>query len=162
MTKETQITKDLINRTITVRKRFLVPPEQLWKAWTTGDILEQWWAPKPWRAETKEMDFQERGHWLYAMVGPDDTRHWAIINYIIIDAPNFFSGIDSFSDENGNISDEMPAMTWNVEFIELEGGTELVVKLEFKTDADLLATVEMGFEEGFASALTNLEQYLTS
>ena len=47
----------------------------------TKDLLEKWWAPKPWKAETKSMNFKDGGHWHYSMVGPDGTRMWARIDY---------------------------------------------------------------------------------
>jgi uncharacterized protein YndB with AHSA1/START domain len=60
MTKnETVFSKDLEKGNLTVVRAFDAPLEKVWKAWTTGGILDQWWAPKPYKAETKTMDFRE-------------------------------------------------------------------------------------------------------
>ena len=51
-TTEATVDKDLSNRKIIVTKNFNAPPATVWKAWTTKDTLDQWWAPKPWRVRT--------------------------------------------------------------------------------------------------------------
>ncbi len=56
---KTAITKDMANKKIKVTRSFDATPEQVWSAWTDEEILDQWWAPKPWKAKTKSMDFHE-------------------------------------------------------------------------------------------------------
>ena len=153
-----QIQKDLPNKKITVIRQFDASPEEVWKAWTESELLDQWWAPKPWKAETKSMDFSEGGQWLYAMVGPDGERHWAIVNYMTIEPITSFTAQDSFSDENGNKSDELPSMHWKNSFRATPTGTEVLVEITFDSIADLEKIVEMGFEEGFTAGLSNLEE----
>ena len=53
--------KDLPNKKITVTRHFNAPLDQVWKAWTESELLDQWWAPKPFKAETKFMDFKVGG-----------------------------------------------------------------------------------------------------
>ncbi|MDZ4709826.1 MAG: SRPBCC domain-containing protein [Saprospiraceae bacterium] len=65
------------NNTITVKRPFAAARTLVWDAYTKSEILDQWWAPKPWKARTKTMDFREGGHWHYAMVGPEGQEHWA-------------------------------------------------------------------------------------
>jgi uncharacterized protein YndB with AHSA1/START domain len=45
------------------------PASALWKAYT--DHLEEWFCPKPWRAEITEMDFRSGGASTITMYGPD-------------------------------------------------------------------------------------------
>lgn len=35
------------NKTIHVTREFAANRELVWKAWTTAELLDQWWAPKP-------------------------------------------------------------------------------------------------------------------
>ncbi len=74
-THELQIVKDLPKRKITVTRHFDASPELVWRAWTESELLDQWWAPQPWKAETKFLSFKVGGYWLYAMVGPDNSKH---------------------------------------------------------------------------------------
>lgn len=82
MTKnETIFSKDLPNKKLTVVRAFDAPLDLVWKAWTESEMLDQWWAPKPYRAETKTMDFREGGFLLYRMVGPDEDTSWCKENF---------------------------------------------------------------------------------
>ena len=68
---QTTISKDAAARQLTVVREFQAPVEQVWKAWTEPSLLDEWWAPRPWKAITKRMDFQPGGTWLYVMAGPN-------------------------------------------------------------------------------------------
>ncbi|WP_312302176.1 hypothetical protein [Chryseobacterium sp.] len=35
------------NNTIVVKREFNANLELVWQAWTTAELLDQWWAPKP-------------------------------------------------------------------------------------------------------------------
>src|SRR3954471_14466983 len=141
-----QITKDLPNKKITVTRYFDASPEQVWRAWTESDFLDQWWAPKPWRAETKTMDFREGGHWLYAMVGPDGSKHWSKVDFKSIEPNKNFEAVTYFSDENGNASNAFQTSysSWKNEFSASDGGTKVVVEITFPTDADMQQLIAMG------------------
>lgn len=157
-----QVTKDLPNKKITVTRHFDAAPELVWRAWTESELLDQWWAPKPWRTETKTMDFREGGHWLYAMVGPDNEKHWVKVDFHTIDPYKSFTSTDYFCDEEGNLSTELPGMKWNNVFQAAEGGTQVLVVLTFHSEADMEKIIAMGFESGFTSALTNLDALIAT
>ena len=75
---------DKENKTIHIRREFNVSLELVWQAWTTAGLLDQWWGPQPWRAETKTMDFREGGQWLYAMVSPEGEKHCAKTDFVSV------------------------------------------------------------------------------
>ncbi|TND07236.1 MAG: activator of Hsp90 ATPase 1 family protein [Bacteroidetes bacterium] len=158
----TRLLKDMPNKKITVTRLFDAAPELVWRAWTEKELLDQWWAPKPWRAETQTMDFREGGHWFYAMVGPDNTRNWVRFDYGKIDLYKNFHATDSFCDEHGNPTHEFPGMNWKNEFHADGAGTKVVVEIKFNSEADLQKIIELGFEAGFTAALSNLEHYLST
>lgn len=155
-----QITKDLPNKKITITRYFNALPEQVWRAWTDSSLLDQWWAPKPWRAETKEMNFKEGGHWLYAMVGPDGSKHWSKVDFKSIEPKRRFEAVTFFCDENGNPVNEFSKSTWKNEFGASDDGTKVVVEITFASEADMQQLITMGFEGGFTMGLNNLEELL--
>jgi uncharacterized protein YndB with AHSA1/START domain len=159
--KKANVKKDAAGKKIKVTKEFDADVQQVWNAWTDSNILDKWWAPKPWRAETKKMEFRQGGSWLYAMVGPNDERHWARVNYKKIDAPNQFTALDAFCDENGNTSTDMPSMQWKNSFTKTADGTRVDVEITFEKEADMDNILKMGFEEGFTMALENLDEVLS-
>ena len=158
--KETLITKDPSNRKLTIVREFDAPVDQVWRAWTEHELLDQWWAPKPWKAKTKSMDFREGGVWLYSMVGPDGTGEFCKVDYKTIVHKKSFSGMDAFCDENGNTTSKFPSMEWLCEFSSIAGGTRVDVNITFSSAADLEKIVEMGFKEGFTAAHSNLDELL--
>lgn len=157
---ETIFTKQPEQRQLNVTREFNGSLDLVWKSWTDPDLLDQWWAPKPWKAETKFMDFSEGGYWLYSMNGPEGERHWARADYKKITEPVFFKADDSFCDEDGNKNSEMPEMFWKVNFTETESGTKVDVNISFSSEADMEKIIETGFKEGFMMAHNNLDELL--
>lgn len=146
---------------IQVIREFAAPVSRVWKAWTQQELLDQWWAPKPWTAQTKEMDFREGGKWIYAMVSPEGEKHWARTDFQSVKTLVSFTGLDAFVDEKGNKNTGLPESTWKVEFDESSITTTLVsVDIEYDSSEDLEKILEMGFIEGFSAALQNLDELL--
>lgn len=160
LNKETSYTKDVDNKKIHAVREFDAPVEKVYEAWTKKDLLDQWWAPRPWKAVTQSMDFRNGGSWLYYMQGPEGERHYCRVDYKTVSANKSFSGTDAFCDENGNVSTEMPSMDWNVQFSKAGNATRVTVEITFASAEDLEKIVEMGFREGFAAAHTNLDELL--
>jgi uncharacterized protein YndB with AHSA1/START domain len=160
LNKETIFTKDLANKKLKVVREFDAPLELVWKAWTDSELLDQWWAPKPWKANTQTMDFREGGRWLYYMEGPDGERHYCRADYQSVIPNKRFIGDDSFCDEHGNKTSELPQMHWRSEFSRSGSGTKVEVEITFSSEADMEKIIEMGFKEGFAAAHNNLDELL--
>ncbi len=153
---------DKENKKIAVKREFAATVAKVWNAWTTPELLEQWWAPKPWQAKSKHMDFVEGGYWLYAMVGPEGEEHWARADYKKIIPQTEFIGLDAFCDSEGVINPSFPQNTWNVRFSSQENTTLVEVTMTFDKLEDLEATIQMGFKEGFTMALENLDTVLNN
>ena len=157
-THKTQIEKQ--DKTIRITRDFKAPVDKVWKAFTEKEILDKWWGPSPWRAETKTMDFREGGHWIYAMVGPENEKHWARMNYISIDPQKSYDLEDGFSDENGVMNKELPVSKGKSTFTSTADGTRVEMSIVYPTEADVQKIVEMGFEEGISICLEQLDQLL--
>lgn len=158
-TTEVKVDKDLANKKLTISKHFNAKPEAVFQAWTKREILDQWWAPKPWRSETNKLDFKEGGSWQYAMIGPNNERQYGKFQYTKINVPKSFEGTDSFTDEKGFVNSELPQANWRNEFRSSGAGTDVKVTLTPKTEGALEKLLDMGFEEGFKMGLGNLEDY---
>lgn len=153
-------TVDRQNNKVKVEREFAAPLANVWAAWTQAELLDQWWAPKPWKARTKTMDFREGGHWLYAMVGPQGEQHWARADYYSVQPQKSFSLKDAFTDENGNVNSELPGSSWANTFRQTGDSTRVTVEITYQSLADLEKYIELGFREGFTAALENLDELL--
>lgn len=154
------------NNTIVVKREFDANLTLVWKAWTTAELLDQWWGPEPCSAKTKSMDFREGGHWLYCMIvpasltgGETDQMNWGKQHYENILLHKSFSGTDIFCDENGNANLALPKGRFENIFSESTNGTTLVTMIS-KHDSfeDIEAVIEMGFKEGITACFNQLDE----
>lgn len=153
-------TVDKENVTIHVTREFDAPVQLVWQAWTQAELLDQWWAPKPYRTETKSLDFREGGRWLYSMVGPQKDRHWCRADYQNIEEARLITWEDAFCDENGYDNGGKPNSFWTTKFSENNGITTVDVVLTHDSLESLEKQIKMGFQEGFTMALGNLDELL--
>ncbi|MDQ3016129.1 MAG: SRPBCC domain-containing protein, partial [Bacteroidota bacterium] len=130
-------TVDKSSNTINVKREFAAPLKDVWAAWTEAELLDQWWAPKPYRARTKSMDFRDGGAWIYAMIGPDNVPQWCRADYQKILEQESFSGLDAFCDEVGNINTDFPIAKWNVEFNDQNDSTLVDISIGYESLTDL-------------------------
>jgi uncharacterized protein YndB with AHSA1/START domain len=143
-----------------VNRYFNAPLDKVWRAWTESHLLDDWWAPKPWKAETKTIDFNPGGFWLYAMVGPTGEKHWCRVDFQTILPQKSFTVLNRFCDENGITNTSFPTMEWYTQFTPTGAGTTVTVQIKFDSQTDLDKVVAMGFKEGFTMAHGNLDQLL--
>ncbi len=158
---ETVYTKDLDNKQMCVSRRFEAPVEIVWAAWTDPEILDKWWAPKPWKAVTKSMDFREGGTWLYCMQGPEGEKHWGRNDYHTIKPLESMTGVDGFCDEDGVVNPAIALTKWRTSFKSKEGSTLVDIVMTFNDAKDIQVMIDMGFEEGFRMAHDNLDELLS-
>jgi uncharacterized protein YndB with AHSA1/START domain len=148
------------NKTITVTREFAANLDLVWDAWTKPELLDQWWAPAPYTTQTKTMDFREGGYWLYAMISPENVRHWNKADYLQIDDKLFYSHWDAFCDENGTVQTDLPRSQWNNRFQENGDHTTVNITIQFASLTDLEKVIQMGFKEGFTMGLDQLDKLL--
>jgi PhnB protein len=153
---------DKENNALNVKREFAANLDLVWEAWTNPEILDQWWAPKPYRNETVAMDFKIGGTWLYFMISPTGEKHYCKADYQHINLHKSFTGLDAFCDENGKINETFPRSLWINEFLSQGENTMVNITLKYNSLSDLEKIIELGFKEGFAMALGNLDDYFAA
>ena len=150
-------------QTVLVTRTFAAAINPVWDAFTKAEILDQWWAPKPWRSKTKVMDFAVGGKRFYAMVGPNGEEHWSLQQFTSINPKTNFKMDSAFADKDEN--PQLPGSQWDLNFGE-ENGTDgqQLTKVSISIYNELLTRleqmIEMGFKEGFTMTLTSLDELL--
>ncbi len=160
MTNKTQVIKDFTKKSVLVSRVFAASVADVWRAYTEAELLNQWWGPAPWHAETKTMNFAVGGYWLYAMVSPEGQKHWGRMNYMAIQHHKHFEMEDYFCDESGELDELLPVSSGQMVFTEMVDGTKVEFKMIYPTEADLQKIVEMGFEQGITICLDQLEELI--
>lgn len=149
-------------KTIHVKREFDADRKLVWKAWTTAELLDRWWAPQPFRNKTKAMDFREGGMWHYSMVSPENETHWCRFDYEKIDTEKKYTGLDAFCDEAGNVNTDFSRMHWQNSFNSSVHGTVVDITITVDTLDTLEKIMEMGFKEGFTQGLDQLAALLST
>jgi len=146
--------------TINVTREFAANLDLVWDTWTKAEILDQWWAPKPWISKTKFMDFKVGGRRFYAMISPQGEEHWSIQKFSSISPKTNIKTINTFADQHETINAELPESAWDLNFSEQNETTTVRITITHKTFADIEQHIQMGFKEGLTMSLENLDQYI--
>jgi uncharacterized protein YndB with AHSA1/START domain len=151
---------DKATKMVTIVKEFDAPRDLVWDAYTKPELLDQWWAPKPFASRTKIMEFREGGRRFYAMVSPEGQERWAVQEYKSITPKTNFKFFNTFADENENR--ELPGSDWNLNFIEQNGKTKVSISIYNESLERLERVVKTGFVEGTEAQFKNLEDLLAN
>lgn len=147
-------------QTVFVNREFAAGLSLVWDAFTKQEILDQWWAPKPWASKTKFMNFEVGGRRFYAMVSPEGEEHWSLQEYTSISPKTNFKMLNAFADKEEN--PELPASDWDFNFSEQNGKTKVSMTIYNESLARMEKMIEMGFQGGFTMTLNYLENLLTT
>ncbi|UGU15937.1 SRPBCC domain-containing protein [Sinomicrobium kalidii] len=153
-------TVDKATKTIFIEKEFAAELSLVWDAFTKQEILDQWWAPQPWKSVTKYMDFKIGGRRFYAMVGPEGQEHWSIQQYSSISPKTNFKMLNAFADKDEN--PDLPGSNWDLNFNEQNGMTKVSITIKNDSLVRMEKMIEMGFKEGFTMTLNHLENLLAT
>ena len=153
-------TVDKAAKTVFVNREFAADLSLVWDAFTKQEILDQWWAPKPYLSKTKFMDFKEGGRRFYAMVSPEGQEGWQVQKYTSISPKTNFKYFSAFADKDENPS--LPGSDWDLSFSEQNGITKVSVSIYNESLERMEKQIEMGFKEGYTATLNYLEKLLTT
>ena len=145
-------------KTVLITKEFDADRDVVWDAYTKPELLDQWWAPKPFSSRTTAMDFKVGGRRFYAMVSPEGGERWAVQRYTSITPKTNFKFLNAFADKDENL--ELPGSDWNLNFSERAGKTTVSISIYNESLERMERLIEMGFTEGMKAQLQNLEELL--
>ena len=125
------------NRRLTIERRFNAPRSRVWQAYTDAELLDRWWAPKPWKAETVTMDFRVGGHWHYAMRGPEGEQHFGRMDFLEIEPESRYLAGDVFCDASGAANPDLPKQTFTTSFVDEGETTRVIVVVDYRVWAQM-------------------------
>ena len=90
-------------RTLRIERTFSAPPEDVFDAWTSPEVLLRWFHVEPdWETPVAEVDLRVGGEVRVVMRRPDGTEHGARGEYTEIDRPNRLAMIWTFDLDPSN------------------------------------------------------------
>jgi uncharacterized protein YndB with AHSA1/START domain len=144
---------------ILITREFAAPPELVYKAWTTPELVRRWWAGRRGEMQAVDIDLRVGGTWRYVMVangGYEVAFHGEyreiVPNERIVTTEVYEGAPPPEGDDVLNV----------ITFTEREGGTllELLVKTPSKEVRDLI--VDSGMEGGLQEQMQILDELLVS
>ena len=153
-------TVDKAAKTVFITREFDADLPLVWDAYTKPEILDQWWAPKPWFSKTKVMNFEVGGRRFYAMESPEGLERWAVQKYTSINPKTNFKFFNAFADKEEN--PEPLGSDWDFNFTEENGITKVNITIFNESLERMEKMIEMGFKEGFGMQMNNLDDYFAA
>lgn len=152
-------TVDKSTKIVLITMEFDADLDLVWDAFTKPEILDQWYAPRPFVSKTKHMDFKVGGRRFYAMVGPDGQEGWALQKYTSITPKTNFKFFNTFADKDEN--PQLPGSDWDLTFSESEGTTKVTISI-YNESLERLESLLEGFKLGMKSTLESLRTLLAT
>lgn len=146
------------DRELLLTRLIQAPRDKLFKAWTTPELITQWFTPSPWRTIHAETDVRPGGASFIVMKGPDGTEVPNRGVYLEVIENERLVFTDAYT-EAWKPSDK-PFMTAVLTFEDEAGpngtATRYTARVRHWTVADREAHEKMGFHEGWGKATEQL------
>jgi len=144
---------------ILITREFDAPKHLVYKAWTTPELVRQWWTAKRGEMTVCEIDLRVGGAWRYVMVADGGFEvgfhgeYREIVPNERLVSTEAYEGIPE-PDANASLN--------TLTLTEVDGRTVLSVLVEHPTKEGRDAHVESGMEAGMQDAMDLLEEVAVS
>lgn len=145
-----------------IERKFDAPRQIVWNAWTTPELVMQWWGPNYFTSPSCKIDLRVGGHFLFCMRGPDGTDYWnGGVYKEILPIEKIVSSI-WFSNKNGELIEpasfgfdpEFPReQTQSVTFEDLGEKTKLTIDYVVESEEVLEIMDRVQMRQGWETSL---------
>ncbi len=133
--------------------------EEVWKAWTTPELLKQWFVPQPWSLADSEIDHRPGGISRVVMQSPEGDQHESV-GCILEAVPNRRIVFTDALGPGYALLPE-PFMAAIVDFEPVEGGTKYRAVARHANVENRKKHEEMGFHSGWGAAIDQMVELMT-
>ncbi|WP_156034093.1 SRPBCC family protein [Bosea sp. 117] len=137
-----------------LRREVDVPPHLVWRAWTEPELLMKWFTPAPWRTTACELDLRPGGRFRTVMEGPNGERHDSTGCVLAVVPQSLLVFTDALGPGYRPTGEGF--MTGSVAISPTATGTLYIARAVHKDEAARKQHEEMGFHQGWATALDQL------
>jgi uncharacterized protein YndB with AHSA1/START domain len=147
------------DKQILITREFDAPKELVYKAWTTPELVRQWWCGERGEMTVCEIDLRVGGKWRYAMIaneGFEVAFHGEYRELVPNERMVSTEAYEGIPDP-----DEHAALN-TLTLTEVDGRTTLSVLVEHPTQEGRDMHIESGMEGGMQEAMDRLERVAIS
>jgi uncharacterized protein YndB with AHSA1/START domain len=148
------------DKQILITREFDAPKELIWKAWTTPELVRQWWHANRGEVTVAEIDLRVGGKWRSVMITTDGGievgfhgEYREIEPHDRLVSTEAYEGVPN-PDENATLN--------TVTFEEIDGRTLVRVLVDAPSKEVRDAIIDSGMEAGMQDAYDLLEQVAIS
>ncbi len=148
---------------IRITREFDAPCDLVWKAWTTPELIERWWAGKRGKVKSAEVDLQVGGKWRYVMEASEGFEVAFHGEFREIVPNERLVNTEVYEDPEGMWEKDPDFHAVNtVTFTESDGRTTMTTLVEHTKKEHRDGHIESGMEAGMQESLDALEQVARS
>jgi len=145
---------------ILITREFDAPRELVYKAFTTPELVRQWWHAKRGEMTVCEIDLRVGGKWRYVMIAQGDFEVGFHGEYREIVPNERIVSTEIFEGMPEGLPEEVSVNT--ATFTEEDGRTKLTILVQHSTKEFRDGHIESGMEDGLQDALDLLEEVASS
>lgn len=145
------------SRTLSITRHFKAPRAAVWRCWSEGELLKQWYVPKPWYVSQATLDVRAGGACNTVFNGPAGEVHPNAGQYLEVVEGERLTFTDAYIGDF-EPSDKAPFMTGYVVLTDAPaGGTNMEWGARHWSDESMEQHKSMGFEAGWNAAADQLD-----
>lgn len=152
------------DRDLVLERMLPLPPSSVWAAWTTPDLLMQWFTPAPWRTVACEIDLRPGGRFSTTMQSPEGETFPSLGSFVAVEFEQLLVFTSVMTEDfrptaPTNNADDLP-FTGRIELT--PSGTDTAYRaIAIHPTPEIAAQHEaMGFHEGWGAALDQLVELM--
>ena len=145
---------------LTISRHIAAPPSAVWDAWSDPAKLAQWWIPAPIICRVDQLDLRPGGGFVTRMREGDGDFQPHVDGCFLEAIPNERLVFTTVMTEGWQPAEPWLALTAILTFEAQDGGTLYSARVLHKSPEDSAKHREMGFHEGWGTAIGQLAAVL--
>lgn len=137
-------------------RRLPVPRQLVWRAWTTPELLKEWFCPRPYGVDRCEIDLRAGGRFYTHMFGPDGWGSDNDGSFLEVVPLQRLTFTDLLLADWAPAASPMLGFTASVLLEDAPGGTKYTAIARHSSAEARARHAKMGFHEGWGTATDQL------